>query len=157
MASLYRKCPQLSSGTHYWSVSWLPESQREVLKDKNLNDDSALLGIGKRILSKFTQAVPSNVAFAANADDALFATICYLVANRNLAMISVWSPTFALQLLERLESMQQDVVEVLQSGKWGSRQASLKEVTAPHSSESAQALIASSNGEQIDFKNFGQN
>ena len=64
MASLYRKCPQLSSGTHYWSVSWLPESQREVLKDKNLNDDSALLGIGKRILSKFTQAVPSNVAFA---------------------------------------------------------------------------------------------
>ncbi len=83
MASLYRKCLQLSSGTHYWSVSWLPESQREVLKDKNLNDDSALLGIGKRILSKFTQAVPSNVAFAANADDALFATICYLVANRN--------------------------------------------------------------------------
>ncbi|HAM4422406.1 TPA: GH3 auxin-responsive promoter family protein, partial [Escherichia coli] len=73
-------------------------------------------------------------------------------ANRNLAMMSVWSPTFALQLLERLESMQQDVVEVLQSGKWGSRQASLKEVTAPHSPESAQALIASSNGEQIDFK-----
>ena len=69
-------------------------------------------------------------------------------------MMSVWSPTFALQLLERLESMQQDVVEVLQSGKWGSRQASLKEVTAPHSPESAQALIASSNGEQIDFKNF---
>ena len=67
-------------------------------------------------------------------------------------MISVWSPTFALQLLERLESMQQDVVEVLQSGKWGSRQASLKEVTEPHSPESAQALIASSNGEQIDFK-----
>ena len=70
-------------------------------------------------------------------------------------MMSVWSPTFALQLLERLESMQQDVVEVLQSGKWDSRQASLK-VTAPHSPESAQALIASSNGEQIDFKNFGQ-
>lgn len=103
-------------------------------------------------MSKFTQAVPSNVAFAANADDALFATICYLVANRSLAMISVWSPTFALQLLERLESLQQDVIEVLQSGKWGSRQASLKEVTAPHSSESAQALIANSNGEQIDFK-----
>lgn len=48
------------------------------------------------------------------------------------------------------------MIEVLQSGKWGSRHASLKEVTAPHSSESAQALIASSNGVQIDFKNFGQ-
>lgn len=71
-------------------------------------------------------------------------------------MISVWSPTFALQLLERLESLQQDVIEVLQSGSWGNRQASLKEVTAPRSSESAQALITSSNGEQIDFKSSGQ-
>ncbi len=67
-------------------------------------------------------------------------------------MISVWSPTFALQLLERLESLQKDVIEVLNSGKWGNRQASLKEVTAPHSPKSAQALIASSNGGQIDFK-----
>ncbi|MDR0068291.1 GH3 auxin-responsive promoter family protein, partial [Acinetobacter sp. 11520] len=84
--------------------------------------------------------------------DALFATICYLVANRNLAMISVWSPTFALQLLERLELLQQDVIEVLQSGSWGNRQVSLKEVTAPHSPESAQALSDASNGTQIDFK-----
>lgn len=152
LASMYRKCPQLQSGTHYWSVSWLPESQREVLKDKNLNDDSALLGIGKRILSKFTQAVPSNIAFAANADDALFATICYLVANRNLAMISVWSPTFALQLLDRLEAMQQDVAEVLYSGSWGARQRSLQQVDAPHSPESAERLTDCSDGEQIDFK-----
>lgn len=71
-------------------------------------------------------------------------------------MISVWSPTFALQLLERLESLQKDVIEVLNSGKWGNRQASLKEVTAPHSPESAQALIASSIGVQIDFKSSGQ-
>lgn len=152
LASLYRKCPELQSGTHYWSVSWLPESQREVLKDKNLNDDSALLGIGKRVLSKFTQAVPSNIAFAANADDALFATICYLVANRNLAMISVWSPTFALQLLDRLEAMQQEVAEVLQRGTWGIRQLSLKQVDAPHCPKSADCLINSSNGHEIDFK-----
>ncbi|MDH0030341.1 MULTISPECIES: GH3 auxin-responsive promoter family protein [unclassified Acinetobacter] len=152
LASLYRKCPQLQQGTHYWSVSWLPESQREVLKDKNLNDDSALLGIGKRILSKFTQAVPSNVAFAANADDALFATICYLVENHNLAMISVWSPTFALQLLERLESMRDEVVEVLASGSWGNRQTSLKEVKTPYSPQSAERLTASYAGNSIDFK-----
>ena len=152
LASLYRKCPELQSGTHYWSVSWLPESQRVVLKDKNLNDDSALLGIGKRVLSKFTQAVPSNIAFAANADDALFATICYLVANRNLAMISVWSPTFALQLLDRLEAMQQEVAEVLQRGTWGTRQLSLKQVDAPHCPKSADRLINSSNGHEIDFK-----
>lgn len=152
LASMYRKCPALKYGTHYWSVSWLPESQRQVLKDKNLNDDSALLSLGKRILSKFTQAVPSNVAFAANADDALFATLCYLVANHNLALISVWSPTFALQLLDRLEALQYEVVQVLESGSWGLRQAYLAQIKAPFSSKSAKRLIAATDGHQIDFK-----
>lgn len=152
LASMYRKCPALKYGTHYWSVSWLPESQRQVLKDKNLNDDSALLSVGKRILSKFTQAVPSNVAFAANADDALFATLCYLVANNNLALISVWSPTFALQLLDRLEALQYEVVQVLESGSWGLRQAYLAQIKAPFSSKSAKRLIAATDGHQIDFK-----
>lgn len=152
LASMYRKCPALKYGTHYWSVSWLPESQRQVLKDKNLNDDSALLSVGKRILSKFTQAVPSNVAFAANADDALFATLCYLVANHNLALISVWSPTFALQLLDRLEALQYEVVQVLESGSWGLRQAYLAQIKAPFSSKSAKRLIAATDGHQIDFK-----
>lgn len=152
LASMYRKCPALKYGTHYWSVSWLPESQRQALKDKNLNDDSALLSVGKRILSKFTQAVPSNVAFAANADDALFATLCYLVANHNLALISVWSPTFALQLLDRLEALQYEVVQVLESGSWGLRQAYLAQIKAPFSSKSAKRLIAATDGHQIDFK-----
>ncbi|ENW05033.1 GH3 family domain-containing protein [Acinetobacter beijerinckii] len=152
LASMYRKCPALKYGTHYWSVSWLPESQRQVLKDKNLNDDSALLSLGKRILSKFTQAVPSNIAFAANADDALFATLCYLVANHNLALISVWSPTFALQLLDRLEALQYEVVQVLESGSWGLRQAYLAQIKAPFSSKSAKRLIAATDGHQIDFK-----
>ena len=152
LASMYRKCPHLQGGTHYWSVSWLPESQREVLKDKNLNDDSALLGIGKRILSKFTQAVPSNVAFAANADDALFATLCYLVANHNLAMISVWSPTFALQLLDRLEAMQDEIAEVLDSGSWGARQSYLEQVKAPFSPKSAKRLMNATHDHQIDFE-----
>lgn len=152
LASMYRKCPQLQGGTHYWSVSWLPESQREVLKDKNLNDDSALLGIGKRILSKFTQAVPSNVAFAANADDALFATLCYLVANHNLAMISVWSPTFALQLLDRLEAMQDEIAEVLDSGSWGARQSYLEQVKAPFSPKSAKRLMNATHDHQINFE-----
>lgn len=152
LASMYRKCPDLKGGTHYWSVSWLPESQREVLKDDNLNDDSALLGIGKRILSKFTQAVPSNVAFASNADDALFATICYLVANRNLTMISVWSPTFALQLLERLESMRQEITDVLNSGSWGTRQTSLAQIKTPYCPHSAKCLVTSDNGTHIDFQ-----
>ena len=56
LCNLYRKHPQLKNSTHYWSVSWLPESQRKLLENSNLNDDSALLNFTKRILTKTTQS-----------------------------------------------------------------------------------------------------
>jgi len=152
LSSMYRKCNQLDRGTHYWSVSWLPESQREVLKDENLNDDSALLGLGKRILSKFTQAVPSDVSFAAQADDALFATLCYLVADADLAMMSVWSPTFALQLLEKLNEQAEEIVQVLRSGTWQQRAASLRQVKAPHQPQRALLLARLMQQSPLDYQ-----
>ena len=140
LCSLYRKCPQLKHGQHYWSVSWLPESQREVLKDANLNDDSVLLSVGKRILSQLTQVVPSDVAFAARAEDALFATLCYLVATEQLAMMSVWSPTFALQLFENLHTHAQEISTVLRQGHWGNRHHSLEALKAPYAPQRAALL-----------------
>lgn len=149
LSSIYRKCPEVVHGTHYWSVSWLPESQREVLKDDNLNDDSALLGLGKRILSKFTQAVSGDVSFAAKSDDAIFATLCYLVADQNLAMMSVWSPTFAIQLIEKLEQNHTEIIAVLKSGDWGIRAVSLKQMKAPKNKKRAAQLQHSYQNNQL--------
>lgn len=140
LSSMYRLHPKLKQGSHYWSISWLPESQRHLLTDSNLNDDSVLLDWGKRILSQYTQAVPSDVAFADSADDALFATLCYLVADANLSMLSVWSPTFALQLLDNMPAWGNDMVKVLNTGNWGLRQQSLSKVQAPKSRGRARVL-----------------
>lgn len=118
LTSLYRQYPKLKSTTHYWSVSWLPESQRNLTSNKNLNDDSALLSFTKRILTHITQAVPSNIALAESAEDAMFATAVYLVKDANLGMLSVWSPTFALQLLEVIETNKQEICKVLEIGQW---------------------------------------
>ena len=152
LSSIYRKCPELVYGTHYWSVSWLPESQHEVLKDDNLNDDSALLGFGKRVLSKFTQAVSGDVSFAAQAEDAIFATLCYLVADINLAMLSVWSPTFAIQLLEKLEQYRFEIVNVLETGDWGRRTESLKQMKAPKNKKRAIQLIRSQHKGELQLQ-----
>ncbi len=153
LSSLYRAAPKLAEGKHYWSVSWLPESQRDVLKGDNLNDDSALLSLSKRLLSQFTQAVPQHVSFAAHPEDALFATLCYLVATEDLAMISVWSPTFALQLFERLNIDAQEMVQVLSTGSWAGRTESLKGVDAPYAPDRARVLqqLAEQDGE-IDLE-----
>lgn len=154
LCSMYRKCSALGQGTHYWSVSWLPESQREVLKDENLNDDSALLGFGKRLLSKFTQTVPSDVSFTAQADDALFATLCYLVADQDLAMISVWSPTFALQLLEKLTEQADEIALVLETGQWQARAESLKSVKAPHDAARGALLRQLIEKDTLDYQHL---
>ncbi len=150
LSSMYRQYPGLKKGFHYWSVSWLPESQREVLKGENLNDDSALLDFSKRILSKYTQAVPSDVAFAAGADDALFATLCYMVAHADLSMISVWSPTFALQLLDNLQDWGAEIAQVLAQGHWGKRTEALKQVPIIASKSRACLLIKLLKAPQID-------
>jgi len=147
LSSMYRLYPKLKSGQHYWSVSWLPESQRELLKDENLNDDSALLSVSKKILSAYTQAVPADIAFAAGADDALFATLCFMLAQRDLSMISVWSPTFALQLLNHLADWLDEACHVLATGQWQQRESALGMIKPPYAPRRAaqlQAIVAES-------------
>lgn len=139
LSSLYRQHPGIATGRHYWSVSWLPESQRKLL-DGNFNDDSKLLGVAKRVLSARSQAVPSGVAFAGKADDAMFATLAWLVAQDDLRMLSVWSPTFALQQLESLAQWAPELALVLERGNWGARAESLRSVPVPHRPDRARRL-----------------
>jgi hypothetical protein len=139
LASMYRQHRGLNGGTHYWSVSWLPESQFADLRG-NLNDDSELLGAVKRVLASQSQAVPADVALAASADDALFATLCFLVASEDLRMLSVWSPTFALQLLEAIPVWAEQIIDVLTHGNWRHRATSLVKLKAPHAPKRAKEL-----------------
>lgn len=139
LASMYRQHRGINGGTHYWSVSWLPQSQFANLSG-NLNDDSELLGTVKRVLASQSQAVPADVALAASADDALFASLCYLVAQDDLRLLSVWSPTFALQLLESLPLWADEIIAVLQRGSWQKRSQSLSRLQAPYAPKRAQAL-----------------
>lgn len=141
LSSLYRQHGGLAGGSHYWSVSWLPASQQEAMRG-NLNDDSELLGVVKRVLAAQSQAVPAGVAMAHRADDAMFATLCYLVARADLRMISVWSPTFALQQLEALRQWGPEIMQVLMLGDWGMRAASLSGLQAPRSPARARVLEA---------------
>ena len=140
LRSLYKQYPNLKNTTHYWSVSWLPESQRNNDENKNLNDDSALLGFTKRILTHVTQSVPSEIAMAQTAEDAMFATASYLASDENLGMISVWSPTFALQLLDIIQQHQLEICEVLHSGRWNRN--SLQFLKAPKSVKQSQILAS---------------
>lgn len=139
LGDLYQRYPGIRQGAHYWSLSWVPTSMRRDLNG-HINDDMKLLSGGKRWLATRTQAVPEAVSLAQTSDDSLFATLAYLVARRDLSVMSIWSPTFGLSLLEKLGHWREPLAEVLNSGHWGKRLAGLAHLAAPISPVGARLL-----------------
>lgn len=144
LGDLYRAYPGVRRGHHYWSLSWLPTSMRGE-QHGELNDDMTLLSSGKRLLTQLTQAVPQGAALAPTSDGSLWVTLAYLAADRQLSAISVWSPTFALNLLERMGEWRYELAEMLERGDWGARIALAGHLPCPRSSRAA-ALLRSWSG-----------
>lgn len=130
LGGLYQQFPAIAQGSHYWSLSWVPTSLRAELAGQ-INDDMKLLSVGKQILAGLTQAVPETVAAAATSEDSRFATLAWLVADSSLTMISVWSPTFALTLLDDLSRWRDELAACFQHGSFGDRAASLGALRCP--------------------------
>lgn len=141
IGDLYRQFPKIAQGSHYWSLSWIPTSMRDA-SSTELNDDMQLMSLGKRLVAGLTQTAPASIALAKTAEDSLFATLAYLVADEQLSVISIWSPTFGLGLLEQLGNCREELIEVLQQGAWGKRAAAMAGLECPGSHKAAQRLKA---------------
>ncbi|MFP5458851.1 MAG: GH3 auxin-responsive promoter family protein [Bacteriovoracia bacterium] len=87
---LYTQYPALRSGTHYWSLSWLPD---ELRREMSNNDLSYFPWLKRWFLSQ-VMAVDDSVQRAASSQLAREMTIRQLIERRDLSLLSVWSPTF---------------------------------------------------------------
>lgn len=138
---MYRQYPGLQKGMHYWSLSWIPTELRSAICP-NINDDLKLLPWWKRVFMSLTMAVPGGVAHAATSDDSLFATACFLCASTDLSLVSVWSPTFLLNLLELVSARRDKIAEVLDRGRWENTQERPAGLPCPRSRQAAALLAA---------------
>jgi len=146
IADLYYQYPKLHRGGHYWSMSWMPTELRASMRE-DVNDDLQLMSLGKRLLAGATQSVPQSVSLACSSDDSLFATLAYLLADRELSLLSVWSPTFGLGLLDALSVWREELSGVLKSGDWGWRTQAMGSLGCPRSRRAA-AMLRDWNGDQ---------
>ena len=110
-------------GKHYWSLSWLPNHLREQV-NMNANDDLALLPLWKRIFMSQTMAIPQKLSLAPSSESAMLGTIAYLASHSNLSLISVWSPTFALNMLNEMALKKDQVALILSKGEWDNEELS---------------------------------
>ena len=104
---LSRRFPGLLRGRHYWSLSWLPDELRNA--PGYSTDDLQLFPWWKRAVMGGVMAVPPGVGLLPGLEESMFATLVHLAACRELTFISVWSPTFAFELLRRLSRRRLDV------------------------------------------------
>lgn len=99
---LFAQCPALLTGRHYWSIT--PPVKFHARSDDRVpvgfdHDSQYLAGFSGRLVQRI-MAVPPTVL---QAEDYLEATLDALLACPDLSMVSVWSPSLWLMLMERLQ------------------------------------------------------
>lgn len=94
---LYKTYPGINKGPHYWSLSWLPDDLR---KEVNNQDTNALPWYKSFLLNQLMVTDPS---FEKLPTSRLFMMTSLLkILQKKASLVSVWSPTFFLRLLDLL-------------------------------------------------------
>jgi hypothetical protein len=112
----YECYPQIKNGTHFWSLSWLPHDMRE---NHQTNDLDFFAGMEKLLLSQI-MTMPESAAHASTLEESMKEALLSLLTKK-VTLISIWSPTFLLELLDVLLTekmffypmLNKDIVEIL--------------------------------------------
>ena len=100
---LFRRHPRLATGRAYWSISPAIDLDDEpAAVPIGFDHDTAYLGGFYRRLVEGTLAVPAAVRGMSDVESFRYATLFHLLRAADLALISVWHPSFLLLLLEPL-------------------------------------------------------
>ena len=119
--NLYQNNKRLFLGSSYWSVS--PILKRETVTSGEIrvgieDDTSYFDKVSAFFLNKlFT--VPKEIKNIQNMEDFLLITVVFLLLSENLAMISVWSPSFLMILLDFIEKNHRGICQIVKSEDLG--------------------------------------
>ena len=127
MGDLYCSYPQIKEGSHFWSLSWLPED----LRQKMTADDSELFPWWQRYFLQSIMTLPPGMNGIRTMDAFWFALLCFLAADQDLSLISVWSPTMLLRITSELQEKWPAISTTINSGKWSQFSEELQHLNAP--------------------------
>lgn len=136
LADTFSQYPKALEGKHYWSLSWVPPH----LRDSHNSNDVDLFPFWQRAFLSQIMAVPDQVKMAGSQEACWFASLVYLVACRDLSLISIWSPTFLIQMLNDIIKFKSEIVATLKNGFWCRFSNELKGIACPQSLEQSQQL-----------------
>lgn len=126
MCALYRRYPRLLAGAAYWSISPVMNAPRwKGACRVGFDNDADYLGPLGRWFHDRIMPVPSEVAVETDPSRFRRRTMAHLLACPDLALISVWSPTFLIGLLDCLVRDTSGTLEALRAlpGPYGAIRA----------------------------------
>jgi hypothetical protein len=106
IGNLYAGRPAVRRGYAYWSISPLAYNQRSTPAGVPIgfDDDASYLGNVERLLLSQTMAAPPAITQCDSLESAFYATLFFLLRCPQLALISVWSPTFLSGMFQLLHA-----------------------------------------------------
>ena len=116
---LFTAHPALFGGRQYWSISPVTRARETTPGGTpiGMEDDAEYFGPLARWAISKTMAVPSSVAREPNVDAWRIATARHLLAAEDLALISVWSPSFLVLLMRGIERALPDLLASLPTAR----------------------------------------
>ena len=118
IADLFRRRPAVRRGRAYWSISPALRRSRRTLGGIPIgfDDDAAYLGGIEQWALRRLLVAPSSLARCDEQEVFRYCTLRCLLAADDLALISVWSPTFLTALLQSLPDWLEPLCHDLRHG-----------------------------------------
>jgi hypothetical protein len=115
LADLTRRRPGVKAGSAYVSISPATRQPRRTAGGIAVGLVSEASYLGEDLAGAFlsTLAVPPELALIRKIDEWRIATLAHLIERDDLSFVSVWSPTFFLELIEALRGTAEDVARLV--------------------------------------------
>lgn len=108
---------KITKGKVYWALSPATAQPQTTAKGVAIGGGDALY-LGNENLAAFMalSAVPFSVGQVSSVEDWQLLTLYYLLRSDDLTVISIWSPSFLIQLLKALQQQQNKLLDLLNNG-----------------------------------------
>ncbi len=117
-ADILTELGDLKTGKFYFSVTPIPEtiSPHDSQGPQGLADDASYVqGLMQRVFRTYA-AVPSSIKSIQKSQDFFLALSCYLVIAEDLEIISIWNPSFLLELLRFMDENWAMILAIVDRG-----------------------------------------
>ncbi len=116
---LMAQYPDIMQGSAYWSISPVGRAAERTPDGTPIGSHNDALYLGQQAAELINQtlAVPVWVAEVQSIEAWQYITLRYLLSNAHLSLISIWSPSFLLQLLKALPTRAAQLIQDIHNGQ----------------------------------------